>query len=195
MATLVRTEDVLARFGGEEFTVLCRGTDLDGAKIVAERLRRAVEAHTFSFGGKDIPVTISLGIAAVPETAVSDHAAVPRGRRQGALRGEAHGPQPRLPPRLREDAQPETRKREQRADRRLSGYVTAPPRLSAGGGQCRNRKPRPGNRKHRAQNRKRRSNRRPPLTEPGGRRRTSSPRWPESRRPRHPAPARSVGRR
>jgi diguanylate cyclase (GGDEF)-like protein len=75
MATLVRTEDVLARFGGEEFTVLCRGTDLGGAKIVAERLRRTVEAHTFSFGAKTIPVTISLGIAGIPDTAIVDHAA------------------------------------------------------------------------------------------------------------------------
>jgi len=74
MATLVRTEDVLARFGGEEFTVLCRGTDLAGAKTVAERLRRTVEAHTFSFGAKTIPVTISLGIAAIPDTAITDHA-------------------------------------------------------------------------------------------------------------------------
>jgi two-component system, cell cycle response regulator len=74
MATLVRTEDVLARFGGEEFTVLCRGTDLEGARIVADRLRRTVEAHTFSFGAKTIPVTISLGIAAIPDTAIVDHA-------------------------------------------------------------------------------------------------------------------------
>jgi diguanylate cyclase (GGDEF)-like protein len=74
MATLVRTEDVLARFGGEEFTVLCRGTDLGGARIVAERLRRTVEAHTFSFGAKTIPVTISLGIAGIPDTAIVDHA-------------------------------------------------------------------------------------------------------------------------
>jgi two-component system cell cycle response regulator len=75
MATLVRTEDVLARFGGEEFTVLCRGTDLGGARIVAERLRKTVEAHTFSFGAKTIPVTISLGIAAIPDTAIADHSA------------------------------------------------------------------------------------------------------------------------
>jgi two-component system cell cycle response regulator len=74
MATLVRTEDVLARFGGEEFTVLCRGTDMEGARIVAERLRRTVEAHTFTFGAKTIPVTISLGIAAIPDTSVADHA-------------------------------------------------------------------------------------------------------------------------
>ena len=75
MVELLRTEDVLARFGGEEFTILCRGSDQNGAKIVAERLRRAVEERKFTFGGKDIPVTISLGIAAVPESNVSDHAA------------------------------------------------------------------------------------------------------------------------
>src|SRR5262252_8403767 len=74
MVNLVRTEDVLARFGGEEFTVLCRGTDLRGARIVAERLRRTVEAHTHSFGAKTIPVTISLGIAGIPDTSIVDHA-------------------------------------------------------------------------------------------------------------------------
>ena len=75
MADLLRTEDVLARFGGEEFTVLCRGSDQTGAKIVAERLRRTVEERKFTFGGKDIPVTISLGIASIPESGITDHAA------------------------------------------------------------------------------------------------------------------------
>jgi two-component system, cell cycle response regulator len=75
MVELLRTEDVLARFGGEEFTILCRGSDQNGAKIVAERLRRAVEERKFTFGGKEIPVTISLGIAAIPESNVSDHSA------------------------------------------------------------------------------------------------------------------------
>jgi two-component system cell cycle response regulator len=75
MLQLLRTEDVLARFGGEEFTILCRGSDLTGARIVAERLRAAVEERKFTFGGKEIPVTISLGVAAVPESGVNDHAA------------------------------------------------------------------------------------------------------------------------
>jgi diguanylate cyclase (GGDEF)-like protein len=75
MAELLRTEDVLARFGGEEFTVLCRGSDQKGAVVVAERLRKAVEQRKFTFGGKDIPVTISLGVASVPESGVNDHSA------------------------------------------------------------------------------------------------------------------------
>ena len=74
MAGLLRTEDVLARFGGEEFTVLCRGSDQKGALVVAERLRASVEQRKFTFGGKDIPVTISLGIASIPDSGVEDHA-------------------------------------------------------------------------------------------------------------------------
>ena len=74
MTLLLRTEDVLARFGGEEFTVLCRGTDLAGARIVAERLRRAVEEHTFVYEGKTIPVTISVGVARAPHLGIGSPA-------------------------------------------------------------------------------------------------------------------------
>ena len=66
LATLVkktvRNEDVFARFGGEEFAVLMR--DVDDAKglILAERMRRLIEAHVFEFEGQRIPVTVSIGI-------------------------------------------------------------------------------------------------------------------------------------
>jgi two-component system cell cycle response regulator len=75
LAALLRTEDVLARFGGEEFTVLCRGTDLGGVKIVAERLRSAVEKRAFDFNSIRIPVTISVGITAIPDSTILDDAA------------------------------------------------------------------------------------------------------------------------
>ena len=75
LVALLRTEDVLARFGGEEFTVLCRGTDLNGVRIVAERLRSAVERRVFEFDGKRIPVTISVGITAIPDSTINDHGA------------------------------------------------------------------------------------------------------------------------
>ena len=124
MAELLRTEDVLARFGGEEFTILCRGSDQNGAKIVAERLRRAVEERKFTFGGKDIPVTISLGHRRRPRERRQRSLGFPGGRRQGALRGQAQRAQPRLPARLGEDAQARRAAqgpRPQRADRRRSG--------------------------------------------------------------------------
>jgi diguanylate cyclase (GGDEF)-like protein len=68
----VRVEDVFARVGGEEFSVICRGADLLQGQIVGERLRHTVANRTFEHDGKVIPVTISVGVAAVPHTAVRD---------------------------------------------------------------------------------------------------------------------------
>jgi two-component system cell cycle response regulator len=75
LTTLLRTEDVLARFGGEEFTILCRGTGLANVNVVAERLRAAVERRRFEFNAVHIPVTISVGVAAIPDPAITDDAA------------------------------------------------------------------------------------------------------------------------
>ncbi|HSY39029.1 MAG TPA: GGDEF domain-containing protein [Polyangia bacterium] len=68
----LRAEDVFARYGGEEFAVICRGTDLSQAQVVGERMRKAVEKHRFTFEGTHIPVTISVGIAGLPDPAVKD---------------------------------------------------------------------------------------------------------------------------
>jgi two-component system, cell cycle response regulator len=62
----LRAEDVLGRYGGEEFTVICRGIELSQAGVLAERLRGLVEAKSFDVMGADIPVTISLGVATFP---------------------------------------------------------------------------------------------------------------------------------
>jgi diguanylate cyclase (GGDEF)-like protein len=59
----IRTEDVFARFGGEEFAVVCRGTDSAGAAIFAERLRAAIAQQPIAHEGTAIRVTISLGVA------------------------------------------------------------------------------------------------------------------------------------
>jgi two-component system, cell cycle response regulator len=66
--SMVRAEDVLARFGGEEFAIICRGTPLLNAGIVGERLRSAVEQATFEVQGRRLPITVSVGVAALPET-------------------------------------------------------------------------------------------------------------------------------
>ena len=60
----LRVHDVAARFGGEEFVILLPGTELAGAKVVAERVRSAVEAHEFS-GMNGERVTSSFGVAEV----------------------------------------------------------------------------------------------------------------------------------
>jgi diguanylate cyclase (GGDEF)-like protein len=53
---------LLARVGGEEFAVLLP-VGLDGARYAAERMRTAIEANKFVVDQKEIPVTISLGVA------------------------------------------------------------------------------------------------------------------------------------
>ena len=60
---LLRKYDVLARYGGEEFLTLLPETDLEGAKIVAERFRKTIEDTTVVFGKLSIKVTITLGVA------------------------------------------------------------------------------------------------------------------------------------
>ncbi|HVX93713.1 MAG TPA: GGDEF domain-containing protein [Polyangia bacterium] len=70
----LRAEDVFARYGGEEFAVICRGSDVAQGAIVAERMRKAVEQNKFVFEGTHIPITISVGVAGLPDAAVKDAA-------------------------------------------------------------------------------------------------------------------------
>lgn len=65
-ATL-RSDDVFARYGGEEFTIVSRGSTLEQGQIVANRLRQIVERTNFIYEGQHIPITISLGVAALPD--------------------------------------------------------------------------------------------------------------------------------
>ena len=59
----MRTEDVLARFGGEEFAIIMRGINLAGAYQLTERQRLTVAATPILFEGKTIHVTLSAGCA------------------------------------------------------------------------------------------------------------------------------------
>lgn len=58
----VRDSDLLARYGGEEFGVILPETDLKGGALLAERLRRAVEAEETTSDDYSIQTTISLGV-------------------------------------------------------------------------------------------------------------------------------------
>jgi diguanylate cyclase (GGDEF)-like protein len=68
MIQSVRNEDVFARYGGEEFCVISRAIALDQAQTFAERLRAVTEGLDIEFGGKKIPLTVSIGIATLPES-------------------------------------------------------------------------------------------------------------------------------
>lgn len=58
-----RSEDAAFRFGGEEFCVVCPHAGLEVARAIAERIRIGIEAETFRFGGHEIRVTVSIGVA------------------------------------------------------------------------------------------------------------------------------------
>ena len=67
---LIRTEfvgprDIFARYGGEEFVILLPNRSLGGAADLAERIRAAVEAHAFVYEDARMPVTCSMGVAAL----------------------------------------------------------------------------------------------------------------------------------
>jgi diguanylate cyclase (GGDEF)-like protein len=61
--TRLRHTDIPARTGGEEFAIIVPEVGLEGARILADKLRRGVEEALFRFEGTIIPVTISLGVA------------------------------------------------------------------------------------------------------------------------------------
>lgn len=66
--SVIRSEDVLARFGGEEFVLILPDSPLHVAASIAERIRKTIEEHSFVYANKaKIPVTASLGVAAYNE--------------------------------------------------------------------------------------------------------------------------------
>ncbi len=59
----VRTNDIVARVGGEEFAVILPEAGKPGGVALAEKIRKLVEDEPFSYNGVAIPVTVSLGVA------------------------------------------------------------------------------------------------------------------------------------
>lgn len=67
----IRPDDVLGRFGGEEFIVVLPGTELAEATAIGERIRRAIEAEPVRHGSISISITTSIGAARVREGAMT----------------------------------------------------------------------------------------------------------------------------
>ncbi len=59
----IRATDIAGRYGGEEFGIVLVDTDTEGARVLTERLRKAVETMTVEHEQQRIRFTISLGIA------------------------------------------------------------------------------------------------------------------------------------
>lgn len=61
----LRDVDVAARYGGEEMAVILPETDTAGARVVAERIRAAIESQIFTAGEVQMHITASFGVATV----------------------------------------------------------------------------------------------------------------------------------
>jgi diguanylate cyclase (GGDEF)-like protein len=70
--TSARETDVVARFGGDEFSLILPDTGSEGAAAVADRLRQRIAVHRFLTSiGLDIHLTVSVGVATLPDVAAS----------------------------------------------------------------------------------------------------------------------------
>jgi diguanylate cyclase (GGDEF)-like protein len=66
----IRQIDFIARFGGEEFSVVLTDTDKTGAIMVAERINSRISRHPVKVFDELLSVNISIGVAAFPENAI-----------------------------------------------------------------------------------------------------------------------------
>jgi diguanylate cyclase (GGDEF)-like protein len=64
---IVRETDVVGRYGGDEFVIVLPETPLNGAMVIAERIRKKVEECEFVAQNLSIRLTVSLGVANCPK--------------------------------------------------------------------------------------------------------------------------------
>jgi diguanylate cyclase (GGDEF)-like protein len=64
---LLRADDILGRWGGEEFVAILPGAPPEAVRATGERIRRAVESEPVHADGELIPVTVSVGVAMLGE--------------------------------------------------------------------------------------------------------------------------------
>ncbi len=66
---VVRDTDMPSRYGGEEFIIICGGTDTNGATQLADRIRREMAQQVFQTEKGELRCTISMGVCTFPELA------------------------------------------------------------------------------------------------------------------------------
>ncbi len=87
----IRTVDTLGRYGGEEFMAILPQTETEDARLLAERLRSAVEGHVFKHSGQKFSITVSIGVAHYPEESVASAEDLLRAADQALYRAKQAG--------------------------------------------------------------------------------------------------------
>ena len=67
VSSCIRSSDILFRYGGEEFAVVLSNTGAEGAILLAERIRQAIERKKYEFNQDAIGITVSQGVACLSQ--------------------------------------------------------------------------------------------------------------------------------
>lgn len=62
VSKLLRTSDIVGRYGGEEFGIILPATELEGARVFAERLRQSIAEAPVAYKDSSIAVSVSMGL-------------------------------------------------------------------------------------------------------------------------------------
>lgn len=63
----LREEDIIVRYGGEEFMIILPKANLETSRVISERLRRLIAETIFMEGDQRLEVTVSIGVTSFPE--------------------------------------------------------------------------------------------------------------------------------
>jgi len=68
MKNIIRQQDLLARWGGEEFIIMIVETKIEQSQQIAEKIRLAIYQNIVEFEGQDIGVSVTIGVSQIHTT-------------------------------------------------------------------------------------------------------------------------------